>query len=411
MFWIFCAALTLLVALAIFAPIWRARDTDRPESAAAYDLRVYRDQLREVDRDLDRDVIAAEDAARLRTEIGRKVLDADRRLSAPAAPTRSGTGLWAGLVLAILLGSGVALYLREGVPGAEDLPIARRFAMAEQAYDSRPDQAEAEASAPTPETPPADADYEDLVQKLREAVAKNPDDPQGLALLATHESRLGHAKAAREAQQRLVEVMGDTASAQQLMRLAALMTEAAGGIITPEAEEVLARSLKADPTQPQARYMLGILQLQNGRPDRAFPIWRKLLEEGPPDAPWIAPIRASIPDLAWLAGQPDYSPPEVAPSTMPALPGPDADAMAAAEDMSDADRQQMIAGMVSQLEARLATEGGAPEEWARLISSLVVLGRTDHAQNIWTEAQQRFASAPEALATVRAAAQSSGLVQ
>ena len=51
MFWLFAAALTLTVALAILAPFWRARP-GAAEPAAAYDLRVYRDQLAEIDRDL-----------------------------------------------------------------------------------------------------------------------------------------------------------------------------------------------------------------------------------------------------------------------------------------------------------------------------------------------------------------------
>ena len=53
MFWLFAAALTLTVALAILMPFWRARP-DGAEPAAAYDLRVYRDQLAEIDRDLAR---------------------------------------------------------------------------------------------------------------------------------------------------------------------------------------------------------------------------------------------------------------------------------------------------------------------------------------------------------------------
>ena len=83
----------------------------------------------------------------------------------------------------------------------------------------------------------------------------------------------------------------------------------------------------------------------------------------------------------------------------------------AAEDMSPEQRQEMIGGMVARLEARLADQGGTPEEWARLISSLGVLGQTDHARDIWTEAQTRFAASPEALQTVRAAAQAAGLVE
>ncbi|MTD99902.1 c-type cytochrome biogenesis protein CcmI [Paracoccus sp. YIM 132242] len=402
MFWIICAATTIVVGLAIIAPLLRGGRM-AAEPTAAFDLRVYRDQLKEVERDLDRGVIAPEEAARLRTEIGRKVLDADRRLSQAGTGGAGGRGLLALSLLALLFAGAAALYWREGQPGRDDLPIARRIAEARQVYDNRPSQAEAEARAPAPVVPEVPEDFAALIGQLREAVAKNPDDPQGLALLATNEIRLGNLAAARDAQARLVALRGDDASAGDLVRLSALMIEAAGGLITPEAEAVLVRALTKDPAHPQARYLLGMLQLQNDRPDRAFPIWRSLLEEGPEDAPWIAPIRTAIADLAWLAGQPDYVPP--AP-----LPGPDANAMAAAEDMSPEERQQMIAGMVSQLEARLARQGGTAEEWARLISSLVVIGNTDHARDIWTEAQTRFASQPEALDTVRQAAVQAGLV-
>ena len=403
MFWIICAALTGAVGLAIMAPLLRARGNGAPP-AAAFDLRVYRDQLQEVERDLERGVIAPEDAARLRTEIGRKVLDADRRLSQDAAARPGGRGLLAVAVLALCLAGAVVLYLREGQPGRGDLPMAQRIADARQVYDNRPSQAEAEARAPAPVAPQVPEDFAALIQQLRDAVARNPDDPQGLALLATNEIRLGNLSAAREAQQRLVDLRGEDATADDLVRLSALMIEAANGLITPEAEEVLVRALTKDPTHPQARYLLGMLQLQNDRPDRAFPIWRRLLEEGPEDAPWIAPIRAAIGDLAWLAGQPDYVPP--AP-----MPGPDADAVAAAEDMAPEQRQEMIAGMVAQLESRLASQGGTPEEWARLISSLVVIGNRDHAQDIWTEAQTRFAAQPEALDIVRQGAVEAGLAE
>lgn len=402
MFWIICAATTIVVGLAIMAPLLRGGRA-AAEPAAAFDLRVYRDQLKEVERDLERGVIAPAEAERLRTEIGRKVLDADRRLAQAERGGAGGRGLLALGLLAALFAGAAALYLREGQPGRDDLPIARRIADARQVYENRPGQAEAEAKAPAPAVPEVPADFAALIGQLREAVARNPDDPQGLALLATNEMRLGNMAAAREAQQRLVDLRGEDASAAELVRLSALMIEAAGGLVTPEAEAVLVRALRKDPAHPQARYLLGILQLQNDRPDRAFPIWRRLLEEGPADAPWIAPIRAAIADLAWLAGQPDYVPP--AP-----LPGPDAEAMAAAGDMSPEERRQMVAGMVAQLEARLASQGGTPAEWARLISSLVVIGNTDQARAIWTEAQTRFAGRPEALETVRQAAVEAGLV-
>ncbi|WP_304615254.1 c-type cytochrome biogenesis protein CcmI, partial [Paracoccus sp. (in: a-proteobacteria)] len=361
MFWILAAALTAITALAILSPLRRGRGGAAP--AAAYDLRVYRDQLAEVERDLDRGVIGPDDAQRLRAEIGRKVLDADRRAALSAPATRGGRALWPAVALAAMLASAVALYLREGVPGAPDMPLAERFAAADAAYRDRPSQAEAEAAAPArpaPDLSQADPEYLAMIDQLRDAVGRNPDDQQGLALLASNEMRLGNLAAARAAQQRLVDLRGDQADAVQLMQLATLMVDAAGGVVTPEAEAVLRRALTLDPTQPQARYLQGVLLIQNGRPDRAFPLWRGLLDEGPEGAPWIAPIRAAIQDLAWLAGDDEYRAP--APPAAD-LPGPDADALAAAEDLSPEDRARMIQDMVDRLQQRLATQGGSPEEW------------------------------------------------
>jgi cytochrome c-type biogenesis protein CcmH len=64
----------------------------------------------------------------------------------------------------------------------------------------------------------------------------------------------------------------------------------------------------------------------------------------------------------------------------------------------------MIEGMVGGLAERLATEGGPPQDWARLINAQIVLGRTEDAQAIYEEARQVFADVPEALALIEEAA-------
>ena len=190
------------------------------------------------------------------------------------------------------------------------------------------------------------------------------------------------------------------------MTLADSYILAAGGYVSPEAEAALASALERDPKNGTARFYMGLMWAQTGRPDLAFRFWRALLEEGPEEAPWIPPIRAQIGMLAAAAGV-DYAPPP-APG---AAPGPDAADVAAAAEMSDEDRQGMIRSMVDRLSDRLATEGGPPEDWARLISSLGVLGDTERAAAIWAEAQTVFAGREADLATIRAAAEQAGVAE
>jgi len=108
--------------------------------------------------------------------------------------------------------------------------------------------------------------------------------------------------------------------------------------------------------------------------------------------------------MAAMAGV-NYQPPQTA------LSGPSQSDMAAAANMTDAERTTMIEGMVAQLNDRLATEGGTAQEWARLIGAYGVLGKPEDARRIWGEAQTRFAAKPDELAVVRASAVQAGVAE
>ncbi|KPP84489.1 MAG: cytochrome c-type biogenesis protein CcmH [Rhodobacteraceae bacterium HLUCCO07] len=408
-FWITAAALALAIALVFALTLLRAKPAE--EHPAAYDLRIYRDQLKEVERDLARGLIDEADAERVRTEVGRRVLQADARLRA-ASTTGSGqpraaTLALAGLVLVATVGGSLALYPVLGKPGARDLPISQRIARSNEMRATRPSQAERMDELPAaPLNTPDEERFADLIEKLREAVAERPDDLQGQTLLARNEAGLGNYSAAAEAQAAVVRLRGDEASADDHVLLADLMITAAQGYVSPEAEAELRRALEKEPNNPVARYYTGQMLLQNDRPDMAFRLWDGLLRQGPENAPWIAQIRRQIDDIAWMAGVRDYSQPD------PAGPeGPSAESIANAEDLSEDERRDLIQNMVDELNDKLATEGGSPEEWARLIGALGILGNTDHASAIWDEAQMIFADQPQMLATVREGAVRAGLLK
>jgi cytochrome c-type biogenesis protein CcmH len=400
-FWIATAGFAALVILVVLLAALRPQRAATP--AAAYDLQVYRDQLREVARDVARGVLTEEEAARIRAEVSRRLLEADRALQASQTPAR-GTGRADRLILAVLLVASVAgsfaLYLRIGAPGYPDLPLAMRVAQVETARASRPDQDSAEAQVPFRETVPADPRREALVIQLREVMARRPDDPQGMALLAQNEAALGNFRAAHLAQARLIDLLGEGVSGTEHIDLAEMMILAAGGYVSPEAEAALLRGLELAPRNGTARYYVGLMYAQQGRPDLAFPIWRNLLAESTAEAPWLDAIRLQIEEVAFLAGVNVT----LAELPQPAAPrGPSAADIAAAQDMSAEDQGAMIAAMVAGLAARLASDGGPPEDWARLIGAQIVLGRTEEAMAIAEEARVTFADLPAALALIEAA--------
>lgn len=400
----FYIALTLIflaVTVLVLSGLWRGEGTE----AGASDLAVYRAQLAEVERDAGRGVLDPDEAARLRIEISRRLLAADKRANASGTTLRKGQrGLGAALMLLVLAGS-AALYWTLGAPGYGDMALQDRIAAAAETRATRPSQAEIVAQMPARTPLQTDADYIKLVERLRQAVITRPDDLRGLALLARNEAILGNYSAAAEAQGRVITLKGAAAGATDYVTLGDALILGAGGYVSPEAEAALKEALARDPDNGTAQYYIGLMLAQTGRPDRAFHIWDRLLRRARGDEPWVRPIRNQIGDAAWFAGV-QYELPEA-----PALPGPDADAVAGAAEMSAEDRQEMIRGMVARLSDRLATEGGSPAEWARLIGALGVLGDFEQANAIWQEAQTRFAGKEDALQQIDAAARNAGLTK
>lgn len=402
LFWILTIALTLSVGIILAITLFRGSIGD--DAPAAYDLQVYRDQLKEIDRDLARGVIGAEDAERTRSEISRRIIAADAQVKNAEGAAEQPQGVTGQIVAvvatAVLLAGAFGLYQKMGAPGFRDQGLKVRIAEAEEVRRTRPNQAAAEADMPERAPVEPSAEYAALMQRLRETVAKRPEDIQGQRLLARNEAILGNFQLAYSAQAKVVAALGDAATPADLTDQADMMILAAGGYVSPEAESLLLQTLQKDPQDGVARYYLGLMFAQVGRPDATFKAWSQLEQESRPEAPWMAPIRSQIEEIAQLAGV-NYTPPT---ETAEATVGPDADDIAAASALDDAERKQMIQGMVERLADRLATEGGSPQEWGRLLNALGVLGDRERAAAIWSEAQQIFATAPEALAIVRAGA-------
>ena len=395
-FWIVCAVLALAVTAVMVTPLLRPRATgpDNP------DIAIYRAQLDELDRDLERGLLEPEEAERARTEVARRLIAAnkDARPAEGAARPTKGLAISVGaLVLALSFG----VYWYSGAPGYPDLPLQARLDASDEMRANRPGQAALQAAAPTPPPVSLPEDYVAAINQLREIAPTRPVDLEAWERLAFHEVELRNYAGAAAAQEQVIAIKGDAALLSDYQRLLDLMVVAAGGLVSPEAETLIREILDRDEGNTAALYYLGALYNQTDRPDIALRVWRRIIEGGDPANYHIASARAQAPDAAFRAGV-EYALPETR--------GPSFEDMEAAQDLSPEEQQAMIGGMVAGLANRLATEGGPAQDWARLIRAYGVLGDLDSARTVWAEAQQVFVGSMRGMEILTNAARDAGVL-
>jgi cytochrome c-type biogenesis protein CcmH len=350
------AAMCLVVVATVVLPLMKG--TRPPPERGDFDKAVYRDQLRELERDVARGLIDAGEAASARLEIERRLLAADA-VEAPAPRRQTGSPALA-VVLALLLPAAAALiYLGIGAPGVPDDPYAAR--RQERAQAAAGDHSDLEKTAAT------------LEQRLK-AEPGNADD---WLLLARSEAALSHWQKGADAYQqalRLTQDRPDIAASYGEM-----LVIAAGGIVTPDAQHAFNTAIGKDPGNAEARYYLALGEAQAGHATTAIAAWQKLAAEQPADSPLRGELKTRIAEAAREAGiaAPDLAPPAA---------GPSAAQMAEAARMTPEQRQQMIRSMVEGLAAKLKSDPGNLDGWLRLGRAYTVLGERDKAAEAYDHA-------------------------
>ncbi|HSI42279.1 MAG TPA: c-type cytochrome biogenesis protein CcmI [Xanthobacteraceae bacterium] len=359
-------AFALMTGAAVLAVLWplRAGAATQPVSGDAANLAVYRDQLAEIGRDRDAGRIAGVEAEAARLEVARRLLTvADR---APAAAGSARTARRRAVAVLALIGVPLlagGLYLTLGSPGLEGQPLAARL-----------------------EAAPQQAELAVLLRRVEARLESHPEDGRGHEVVAPIYLRLGRAEDAAGAWRAAIASLGP--SAERESGLGEALTAASGGVVTADAKAAFARAVALDAGAVKARYYLGLAAEQDGRRDEASTIWTALAVGAPADAAWLPTVRAAIGRVA---------------------PGPDAAAVAAAQDMTPEQRADMVRGMVERLSARLGEGGGTVDDWLRLVRAWTVLGDEAKARVAASEARQRFAGDAGALGRIDALARELGL--
>ena len=354
--WFLFALMTTAATAAILHPLAsngarNVKDSMRPSD-------VYRDQLRELDREVRSGQIDDVQYQYARAETARRLFKAvEEGETAESTPSASHKWLRIAVVLLIPVLS-IGFYVALGAPEMPSQPLAARL-----------------------ENPGNDMAI--LVAKAERHLAQHPDDGKGWDVLAPIYFNTMRVADAENAYRHAIRLLGP--SAARLDGLAETLMATADGVVTEDARQVLEQSLRLQPDNPKASFYLALGLEQAGKAGEAKAAFEALAKQSPAGAPWLPLVTEHI---AKNGG--------ALPSGPANAPGnPTAADVAAAENLNAGDQQQMIKGMVASLDARLTADPNNLEGWLRLVRSYVVLKDKDRAVGALQRALAAFPASSE----------------
>ncbi|MCZ6846806.1 MAG: c-type cytochrome biogenesis protein CcmI [Alphaproteobacteria bacterium] len=366
--WIIFAVLLAAVLVAVLWPLLRPRAV--PANRADYDIEVYLDQLRELERDASRELIDEVQAAAAKLEIERRLLAASRTADSAAGGDTSAVRrpmAAAAIAVAIAVAT-LALYVNLGSPGLPNQPFAQR--------------------APEPSESPQIVEARSRLAAVEGRLSAELENPDVWRDLGRLRLVVGDGTGAVEALAQAMTLSGGRADIASVYGEA--LTFAADGLVVPQAQQLFQKVLSENASEPRARYFMALARYQAGLREEALEQWSALASDAPPGAPWLAAVSDRIRRTADEVGA------DVA-NYLPAPPGPTEEDITAAQNLSAEQQQEMIRGMVGRLASRLVSEPNDIEGWRRLGQSYDVLDQPTHAAEAYAKALSLEPNHPETL--------------
>lgn len=303
-----CTAILVLALGAIALPlVWRRGVRAAAPDATVAQIAVYRDQLRELERDHVGGTITTEQFMAARREIEMRLGEDVTGAPPPAAGATSrprrrippSFAIGAALLVAVPAGAWW-LYTRLGAPSAIEVQPAAAPAMATRPADSK--------AAPLPSM---DSLAERLALRLR---SEGSEDGESWALLARSYVEIKRYREAADAFAHAAKRMPNDATL--LADYADALGMANGRSLKGEPAALAQRALKADPNHPKALALAASAAFEDKNYKQAVAYWRRLSAGLPTGSDEKRGVDANVAEAqALLEGKP---PPSVA---MPAQPG------------------------------------------------------------------------------------------
>jgi cytochrome c-type biogenesis protein CcmH len=282
-FWLVAALLLAAALIFILPPLFRTnRDDVHSGERAALNVSIYRDQLTEMERDVDNDVLGQEQYQQGRIEIEQRLLDdVGNGTDAPAAAA-GGSAKITAIVLAILIPLGaVILYQLLGTPEGLDPEGFQPPAMSKQQQSDQINQ---------------------MVSRLAARLQDDPNDAEGWKMLGRSYLVLERFGDARKAFEQAVKMIPN--DAQLLADLADTIAMTSGQSLEGRPMELINKALRVDPQNEKALWLAGTAAYERKDYRQALGYWQRLYSMQQPGSEGARAMERNIAEIKSLLGEP-----------------------------------------------------------------------------------------------------------
>jgi len=259
MFWLIIAVLTLLVLVLLLRPWSGTGGIDIAEDDDRLRISLYQQNLRELDREFERDQLTPEQLANVRNELELSLLgeigrDTQKDSGQTVVTLQQGRRS-AALPVVLFVGMAVPLYWYLGNPQLNDL---KQFStLAEENQGDTP--------------PPVDG----VIPEMQTHLQRNPRDANGWLLLADMYMSLEQYPAAVDAFEQLYQLTGEDTNV--MLRYANALVVANNGRFSGKPADMVQRVLALEPDNYTALLFAGMAEDESGNYQQANQHYKNLL--------------------------------------------------------------------------------------------------------------------------------------
>jgi cytochrome c-type biogenesis protein CcmH len=245
------AGAMVVIGLALVIPTLIFQQERTRADRESLNISIFKQRLGELQRDLDSELISADQFAATKAELERGLLDDVG--DTPSAVRRSG-GAWAAIVIALITPLFAALmYQQVGNPEIISMPLQQRSNVA---------------------VAQAEHNVEEMVNTLKARLQTNPDDAEGWYMLGRTYVVLERFMDALPAFERAQKLVGE--QPEILVAYAEAIALSTRGALEGRPLEMAHKALEMDPNNEKGLWMAGVGDFHGGRIAEAVEHWQKL---------------------------------------------------------------------------------------------------------------------------------------